>query len=769
MSIDVARYVLSPDVQMRPAAELGADIRWRITDSDDDVVLSRAGSRTPSVVVDAQSATLINHFSAAAPIVGVIIEYCRNTQANPRDVLDAAYPVLKKLIEREFLLPADAPDQAAPPEPTLGPGVRCGGIEITATIQVLDDVEVHRGANENGPVAVKLARCSGPRVASRIRHESQILTLLADNDHGERPVTGEHDGRPFVAVRWHDGTNADNYAAALRTDGGPAAHHRLRRCAVAIAEAYADLHTAGVLHGDVHPRNVVMGSQGSASIVDFGSARRIDGGGWSPPRAGVSFYFEPEYARALMRGDPPPATTPAGEQYAVAAMLYKLLTGHHYADFYFDNRIWKQIPTSEPITFADRGASAWPAGERILQRALAKEPDARYPDLTSFAHALRDACGPPPSVATNRVPFDRVATSFIDATVRRLTTDTVVSGDVNQGAAGRAYALLRLSTVRRDGELLARADAMIDRACHEPIDATSGSLYLGAAGTHLVRALIASAQGDTAAVSDAAAWFRAAACVATDSGDVFGGRAGLLIASSLLLNAVPQECDEHARIASLGHWLAAALDERLAAKQPGAPWVGIAHGTGGMLYAALQWSELSGTPVSPTVGARLAELGALATESAGATGALRWWPQRYGPEDPRRGPQPGWCHGSAGHALLHVAAHRATGDVGHLGIAEHAARYAYERCTGSGINLCCGMAGEAYACLSLFRVAGDEIWLRRAEDLALRAIDRAQRTTWDDGLFTGLAGLAVLCADLQDPVHSHMPLFECEPLLRAAQ
>lgn len=81
----------------------------------------------------------------------------------------------------------------------------------------------------------------------------------------------------------------------------------------------------------------------------------------------------------------------------------------------------------------------------------------------------------------------------------------------------------------------------------------------------------------------------------------------------------------------------------------------------------------------------------------------------------------------------------------------------------SGVDLCCGLSGRAYALLALHRASGDEFWLGEARKLALRALrPRLSDAPFALSLYKGALGLAVLAEELREPMTASMPLFEPE-------
>ena len=122
----------------------------------------------------------------------------------------------------------------------------------------------------------------------------------------------------------------------------------------------------------------------------------------------------------------------------------------------------------------------------------------------------------------------------------------------------------------------------------------------------------------------------------------------------------------------------------------------------------------------------------------------------------------GWCHGTAGHVWLWTAAHLALRDDRWARLAERAAWDVYATPQPTA-NLCCGLAGQAYALLEMYRHTGEQIWLRAAGELAARAAvavrDGGSAGTIPGSLHKGEVGVAVLAADLSRPEAAAMPFF----------
>jgi serine/threonine-protein kinase len=142
---------------------------------------------------------------------------------------------------------------------------------------------------------------------------------------------------------------------------------------------------------------------------------------------------------------------------------------------------------------------------------------------------------------------------------------------------------------------------------------------------------------------------------------------------------------------------------------------------------------------------------------------MRWaWRQRLPGGSITSGAMPGWCNGSAGLAMLWLEAYRATGEARLLELAELAAWDAWAGRDDPAANLCCGLAGQAYAMFAVARATGDDAWMARARRLVSQAIAVAGEDGATPALFKGIGGLALVQAEAEDPLHARMPLFEAE-------
>jgi serine/threonine-protein kinase len=457
-------------------------------------------------------------------------------------------------------------------------------------------------------------------------------------------------------------------------------------------------------------------------------------------------------------------------------MLYFMIAGDHYLDFRYDREeMIRQVETDPPLPFAKRGLPPWPDVERILFRALEKDPSRRFGSIDEMA-ALLAAARDTTIAESLATPVSAEAITLLETTLQSFARGGAMfatrypkapTASINYGCAGAAVGLLRIAETRGDPALLALADVWRSRAValigsEDAYFNAEGELprellgdvtpYHTESGIHAAAAMIAAAMGDKYARRGAIDAFVQASRRPCAQVDLTLGRSGTLLASALLLAT-----GDDARLRTFGAETMNAIWSELDARPPIAETsdsLAMAHGWAGYFYAALQWCAASGDELPSRLGERLHEYAALKTVKDRGV----YW--RTAVDRTVHSTMPSWCNGSAGQVFLFTIAHRLLGDEQWLQLAESCAWNNWDE-PRSAASLCCGTAGRAYALLNLYKHTGATEWLSRARQLANHAAAHAASTAQRAGaLWKGELGVAVLIADLASPENARMPFFE---------
>jgi serine/threonine protein kinase len=150
-----------------------------------------------------------------------------------------------------------------------------------------------------------------------------------------------------------------------------------------VAEALSFAHGQGVVHRDVKPSNILFDANGNAYLSDFGVAHDAESAtitavGMQP---GTYHYMAPEQ----IQGE---KVDPRTDQFALATVFYQMICG--YLPFAAtDTFALAHLIVNEPPALLSPDLEAPYGVAAVLDRAHAKAPDGRYPNIMAFAHALK--------------------------------------------------------------------------------------------------------------------------------------------------------------------------------------------------------------------------------------------------------------------------------------------------------------------------------------------------------------------------------------------
>src|SRR5262245_51994804 len=191
---------------------------------------------------------------------------------------------------------------------------------------------------------------------------------------------GESDDRPFMVMEYIEGgTLAD-----LLLGGRPLPLMDAVGIVLPVCAALDYAHRHGVVHRDIKPRNILVGP-GVAKVTDVGSSRIVGGSHTQTgTMLGTPAYMSPEMVRGL-------STDPRSDLFSLGVVLYEALTGVNPFNAADLAAVLYRIVNIDAPSVRHHNAELPPALDRVVRRALVKEPMARYATATDFANALREA------------------------------------------------------------------------------------------------------------------------------------------------------------------------------------------------------------------------------------------------------------------------------------------------------------------------------------------------------------------------------------------
>ncbi len=186
------------------------------------------------------------------------------------------------------------------------------------------------------------------------------------------------DGRPYLVMEYCPRPNLQ-----IRARREPFTVAETLRVGIQVAGAVETAHRAGVLHRDIKPANILVTEYNRPALTDFGIASTA---GAVNEAAGMSIPWSPPESFA-----DPPRSGPRTDVYALGATVYTLLAGRSPFERPGErNSSADLIERIERMALPPLNRPDSPASlQSVLARAMAKNPDDRYPSAVAFARALQ--------------------------------------------------------------------------------------------------------------------------------------------------------------------------------------------------------------------------------------------------------------------------------------------------------------------------------------------------------------------------------------------
>ncbi|HPC16446.1 MAG TPA: protein kinase [Candidatus Hydrogenedentes bacterium] len=282
-------------------------------------------------------------------------------------------------------------------------------------------------------VAIKTARrdvmeASGraDEMMQRFLREARAAGML--NDPGIITIydADEENGIAYIAMEFIDSGNLQDYLAHR---GRPSPEEAVE-IGAQICKALALAHAQGIVHRDIKPANIMMLSDGTVKIADFGIAHVSDSNlTQEGAMIGTPHYMSPEqFMGHKIDG--------RSDLFSVALIVYEMLTGEKPFTGEVLSTVMHKVIKVDPVEPKELNFAVNECLSKVIMKALSKNPAQRYPTGVAMAAALMESLKAQPDPAITGVgPCGRSAAST-DATVMAGEADaTVVSSHLPDHAA----------------------------------------------------------------------------------------------------------------------------------------------------------------------------------------------------------------------------------------------------------------------------------------------------------------------------------------------
>ncbi|MEM8530903.1 MAG: protein kinase [Chloroflexota bacterium] len=269
-------------------------------------------------------------------------------------------------------------------------GTRFGNYEIQALLGSGGMSYVYRAFDHNlhRQVAIKVltnAVAAQPGFVDRFRQEARLIASLRHPHIVQIYDLGSEHGYTYMVQELLPGPTLEKRLHDLSAQNNKLDRHDIVTIATQLSSALDGAHNAGIIHRDVKPSNIMWNAAGSLVLTDFGIAKNTLSGNSQTQTGmviGTPNYLSPEQAQGLTK------LTPASDIYAFGVVVYEMITGK--TPFSGDTPMQVVLGhLQHPPPPLQPQRPDMPSGvETIVQRALSKDPAARFQTAGEFARML---------------------------------------------------------------------------------------------------------------------------------------------------------------------------------------------------------------------------------------------------------------------------------------------------------------------------------------------------------------------------------------------
>ena len=223
-----------------------------------------------------------------------------------------------------------------------------------------------------------------PELLARFAREAEAVAVL-----GKHPAIAEvHDvgadgGRHYIVMDLIEGQPIDRWV-----DDHPGDWRGIVGLMARVADGVAHAHARGVIHRDLKPANILVDGHGQPKVLDFGLAKLREGDGAPMTRSGAAVGTPDYMAPEQVAGDRAGIGTWT-DVHALGAITYELFAGPPPFAGGSMLEVMRRIAAEEPRPLHVVAPTVPREVSWVVQRALAKEPLARYVSAREFAEELR--------------------------------------------------------------------------------------------------------------------------------------------------------------------------------------------------------------------------------------------------------------------------------------------------------------------------------------------------------------------------------------------
>ncbi|MFI5187366.1 MAG: serine/threonine protein kinase, partial [Chitinophagales bacterium] len=266
-------------------------------------------------------------------------------------------------------------------------GKKIQNYEITAHLGEGGMGTVYRASDSilNRDVALKMLHTpllQQPLFLERFKKEARVLAQLLHPNIAVIYNMIEQDNNHFMVMEYVEGKNLDALLKQYKT----LSYKIVVPVIIQALEGLGHAHRKGIYHRDIKPSNLILKSDGTVKLMDFGIAMVAGEQRLTQVNrvVGTVEYIAPE----IIQGKEPSMST---DLYSMGVTMYELLTGKLPFEGNSDFNLMQDILKKRPLDVDKLNASVPKVLSNIVMKTLEKKPSDRFADARELQQALTNA------------------------------------------------------------------------------------------------------------------------------------------------------------------------------------------------------------------------------------------------------------------------------------------------------------------------------------------------------------------------------------------
>ncbi|MCW3113805.1 MAG: serine/threonine protein kinase [Segetibacter sp.] len=351
--------------------------------------------RDKEFLINATVKYFIDKFSFPKNEAEVLDELASDIKGDRALIEETCSSFFKFLCNKRILLPENTVEQVFAPMPLYKEGDEINNLTILEVLSDRQYIDIYKVVDNTSSCVLVIKFLNGKKITDTQTYENELSELqgeyrtLRKLDHVSSIcraysfITSEEHRYAYITLEYIQGVSLSHYLDETEALNQADCFQIM----ASILQAFSSLHSAGVIHGDIHSSNVMVLENKTIKIIDLGLSRNIETDKNEVVSfGGVNFYMPPERINTTSIQKYLKEPDLYSDVYQIGLLMYLVL----YNTLPFDGFIWEELATNikeANAVFADVSFLNVPVPEKlilILQKCLQKIPYERYKDAAEI-------------------------------------------------------------------------------------------------------------------------------------------------------------------------------------------------------------------------------------------------------------------------------------------------------------------------------------------------------------------------------------------------